>query len=198
MTLVLLDTNAYVKLAKRVRPLLGKKFAQKDYVLTVLRDVEDEVHRNPRLRHKFPWFDGDDLAVERMAHTPRLSPDEKQTLTAATSVLEGVVRMDLSRFMTRGRAPPSSTDCRMLAFGQIRPAIVVTDDLAMHELAALVGIRDIWHGHELLKKMLSAQLIANDMVREIYEALEANDDMPASWLAVKHTTFVKVFGKLPQ
>lgn len=40
MTLVLLDTNAYLRLAKRVRPLLGKKFGQKDYVLTILRDVE--------------------------------------------------------------------------------------------------------------------------------------------------------------
>lgn len=48
MTLVLLDTNAYLRLAKRVRPLLGKKFGQKDYVLTILRDVEDEVQRSPR------------------------------------------------------------------------------------------------------------------------------------------------------
>ena len=38
MTLVLLDTNTYLRLAKRIRPLLGVKFGQKDYVLTVLKD----------------------------------------------------------------------------------------------------------------------------------------------------------------
>jgi len=38
---VLLDTNAYLRLAKRVRPAIGIKFGQKDYVLTVHRTTED-------------------------------------------------------------------------------------------------------------------------------------------------------------
>lgn len=84
----------------------------------------------------------------------------------------------------------------MLAFGQIRPAIVVTDDIGMHELASLVKIK-VWHGPELLKKMLGAKLIENNLVREIYEALEANQDMTATWIAAKHTTFLKIFGKTP-
>lgn len=195
MTLVLLDTNAYLRLAKRVRPLLGKKFGQKDYVLTILKDVENEVQRNPRLQHQFPWFGEGDLASERVAHTPRLNSGEKETLDAAASVLHGLVQMDPVRFMTRHRSPPSYTDCRVLAFGQIRPAIVVTDDLGMHELANMAGIGDVWHGHELLKKMLSAKLIGNELVREIYAALAANGDLPVSWIEVKHSAFIKVFGK---
>jgi hypothetical protein len=72
-TLALLDTNAYLRLAKRVRPLLGVPFGQRQYVLTVLQDVEDEVHRSPRLRFHFPWFDGDGaVAAERLAHRMRL------------------------------------------------------------------------------------------------------------------------------
>lgn len=197
MTLVLLDTNAYLRLAKRVRPLLGKKFGQKDYVLTVLRDVEDEVQRSPRLRHDYPWFDAASLANERLAHSLRLSAQEKATLAAAASVLHGLVQMDPARFMAQRRSPPSYTDCRVLAFGQIRPAIVVTDDLGMHELASMVGIEGIWHGPELLKKMLGAKLIGNDLVREIYAALEVNNDLTATWVAAKHGTFLKVFGKAP-
>ncbi len=196
MTLVLLDTNAYLRLAKRIQPLLGKKFGQKDYVLTVLRDVEDEVKRSPRLRHNYPWFDAANLASERLAHSPRLNAEEKAKLAVATSVLHGLIQMDPGRFMTKGRSPPSHTDCRVLAFGQIRPAIVVTDDLGMHELAAMVGI-DIWHGPELMKKMLSAKLIGNELVREIYTALEANDDMTSTWVEAKHSVFVKIFGKAP-
>lgn len=79
-TLVLLDTNAYLRLAKRIKPLLGKKFGQKEYVLSVLKDVEDEVHRSKRLRFHFPWFDDTELAAERLAKRIRLSRDEKQQL----------------------------------------------------------------------------------------------------------------------
>lgn len=195
MTLVLLDTNAYLRLAKRIRPLLGKKFGQKEYVLTILQDVENEVRRSPRLRHDYPWFDAATLATERLPHTPRLNAQEQATLAAAASVLHRLVQMDPAKFMTQRRSPPSYIDCRVLAFGQIRPAIVVTDDLGMHELAGMVGIEGIWHGPELLKKMLGAQLIGNDLVREIYAALEVNNDLTATWVAAKHSTFVKVFGK---
>ena len=194
MTLVLLDTNTYLRLAKRVQPLLGKKFGQKDYVLTILKDVEDEVLRSPRLKYIYPWFDTVNLADERLAHSPRLSVDEKAKLAAAASVLHGLVQMDAARFMTKGRSPPSYVDCRVLAFGQIRPAIVVTDDLGMHELANMLDI-EIWHGPELMKKMLSAKTVTSGLVREIYAALEANNDLTQTWIAAKHTAFVKLFGK---
>lgn len=192
-TLVLLDTNAYLRLAKRIKPLLGRKFGQKEYVLTVLRDVEDEVHRNPRLQSRFPWFDGADLASERLAKTIRFNADEKEALAAATSVLHGFVLADPGRFLGRHRSPPSRTDCKLLAFGQLREVVVVTDDLPMHELAQTFEI-EVWHGHELLKKMLSAKFIGNEMIRDIYEALENNGDAPATWQAVKHTVFGKIFG----
>ena len=194
MTLVLLDTNAYLRLAKRIQPLLGKKFGQKNYVLTILRDVEDEVHRSPRLKYIYPWFDTVNLANERLAHSPRLNTEEKAKLVAAASVLHGLVQMDAARFMTKGRSPPSYVDCRVLAFGQIRPAIVVTDDLGMHELASMLDI-DIWHGPELMKKMLSAKAVNTDLVREIYTALEANNDLTQTWIDAKHSVFVKLFGK---
>ena len=168
---------------------------QKDYVLTVLRDVEDAVQRSPRLRHDYPWFDNANLEKERLAHSPRLSAEDKAKLMDATRVLHGLVQIDAARFMKKGRSPPSRTDCRVLAFGQIRPAIVVTDDLGMHELASMVGIADIWHGPELLKKMLRAKLIGNELVREIYAALEANEDMTTTWVEAKHSVFAKMIGK---
>jgi hypothetical protein len=195
VTPVLLDTNAYLRLAKRIRPLLGKPFGQKAYVLGVLRDVDDEVHRSPRLRSNYPWFDMADLASERKTYSPRLTQEEKEALNAATSVLLGLVQLDALQFMKHGRSPPSRTDCRVLAFGQIRPAVVVTDDLGMHLLADMVGIDNVWHGHELLKKMLSAKAIGNDLVREIYSALEVNRDLPPSWVQAKQASFNKVFGK---
>ena len=60
--LVLLDTNAYLRLAKRIRPAVGVVFGHKAYVITVHQSVEDEVHRSARLKSLYPWFDGQEFA----------------------------------------------------------------------------------------------------------------------------------------
>lgn len=174
--------------------MLGVAFGQKNYVLTILKDVETEVHRNGALKFKYPWFDGEDVAAERVAKQVRLSANEKAELAVTQSVLHGWVLRNPVVYTTRKRSPPSSTDCRVLAFGQIRNAIVVTDDLGMHQLAADFGIT-VWHGHELLKKMLTAKLISNEQVREIFEALELNGDLTETWREAKHSIFSKIFGK---
>lgn len=128
-----------------------------------------------------------------MARQVRLNKKERTQIEAAASVLRAYVLADPLGYTTQGRSPPSPTDCFILAFGQVRPAIVVTDDLGMHKLAKDFDL-DIWHGHELLKKMLSAKAIANELVREIFTALENNDDLPRTWQEVKHTVFKKLFG----
>jgi len=48
--------QSYLRLAKRVRPAaaVGIKFGQKGYVLTIHKSVEDDVHRNPRMRASYP------------------------------------------------------------------------------------------------------------------------------------------------
>jgi len=87
---------------------------------------------------------------------------------------------------TTGRSPPGATDCWLLAYGQVKSAIVVTDDLGMHTLAADAGLK-VWHGFELLAKLRTAKIVDNDLVREIYDALERNGDMTETWHQAKHT-----------
>lgn len=192
MTLVLLDTNAYLRLAKRVRPAVGVRFGQKGYVLTIHKSVEDEVHRNPRLRANYPWFDGQEFASERMAKQVRLSDADKASIQAAQSVLHGWVLADPEPYTSGGRSPPGPTDCWLLALGQVKPAIVVTDDLGMHALAKDFGIL-VWHGYELLDKLRSAKVVDPPLIREIYDALETNGDLPKTWVEAKHTVFLKIF-----
>jgi hypothetical protein len=193
-TLVLLDTNAYLRLAKRIRPLLGAPFGQKGYVLTILADVEDEVHASGRLRYRFPWFDADPALVhERMAKRLRLSADEREQIDSTARFLHDWVQQDVARYLVGGGSPPGPTDCRVLAFGQVRPAIVVTDDLGMHALAREFRIT-VWHGFELLAKLRTAKKASDELVREIYEALEVNGDLTATWREARHTVLAKVFG----
>lgn len=175
--------------------MLGKRFGDKGYVITILKDVEDELRRSDALRFKFPWFDEPELLAERLSAQVRLSAAEKQTIAAAQSIIRGTVLSDVSRYCLGG-SPPSPVDCHVLAFGQIRPAIVVTDDIGMHMLAKDFDI-PIWHGYELLAKLRTHKMVDNELVREIYDALERNGDMTNSWAKAKYTTFAKVFGKAP-
>lgn len=176
--------------------MLGQSFGDKQYVLTILKDVEDEVRRSSALRFKCPWFDEPALLAERVSQQVRLSASERAKITTVQSVIRGTVLSDVRRYC-EGGSPPSPVDCFVLAFGQIRPAIVVTDDIGMHLAAKDFGI-PVWHGFELLAKMRTHKFVDNDLVREIYDALERNDDLTASWAKAKHTTFAKVFGKAPK
>lgn len=191
-TQVLLDTNTYLRLAKRIRPAVGRQFGQVPYVLVILKAVEDEVHRSSRLRFLNPWFDQPEFALERMAKQIRLSAAEKQDMKLVQDVLLGTVQLDVRKYTT-GRSPPGSTDCWLLAYGQVKGAIVVTDDLGMHTLAAEAGLR-VWHGYELLAKLRTAKIVDTETVRAIYDALERNQDMTDTWRKAKHEQFAKIFG----
>ncbi len=52
-------------------------FGQNKYVLTVLRDVENEVRRHRTLRYKFPWFDDEAFGQEHDAAHIRLTAGGK-------------------------------------------------------------------------------------------------------------------------
>lgn len=192
-TLVLLDTNAYLRLAKRVRPFVGRQFGQKPYVITILKAVEDEVHAGARLKFQYPWFDNDEFASERLAKVIRLSASDRKNMEIAQGVLHGMAQADLTKYTTEGRSPPGMTDCWVLAFGHVKEAIVVTDDLGMHSLANDFGI-SVWHVYELLDKLRSAKVVTRELIIEIYEALEVNRDLTSTWLEAKHTIFARIFG----
>ena len=192
-TEVLLDTNTYLRLAKRIRPAVGRQFGQVPYVVVILKAVEDEVHRSPKLCFKNPWFDEHEFAQERMAKQTRLTFAAKQEMKLVQDVLLGTVQLDIDKYTSQGRSPPGATDCWLLAYGQVKGAIVVTDDLGMHTLAAETDLK-VWHGYELLAKLKTAKVVDNDLVRAIYDALERNQDMTETWRKAKHREFARIFG----
>jgi hypothetical protein len=51
----------------------------------------------------------------------------------------------------------------------------------------------IWHGWELLAKLRTAKKVTDDLIREIFEALEANGDLTATWSAAKRGHFKRLF-----
>ena len=52
---ILLDTNAYLRLAQSIRPLLGAPFGKEQYTLYIHKRFEEEFGKNQRLTTKFYW-----------------------------------------------------------------------------------------------------------------------------------------------
>ena len=69
---------------------------------------------------------------------------------------------------------------------------MATDDIGMHTLASDFELAML-HGWDLLLKMKAAKKIDNDLIRDIYAALERNADLPATWVQAKSTHFARVF-----
>lgn len=190
----MLDTNAYLRLAKRIQPLLGKRFnPAKDYVLIVLQEVEAEVHRQSRLVHHYPWFDGPEYAEERKTHRARLAKNQKEEALGNKKFLLSHVARNVRDYLLRGRDPPGDTDCYVLGVAMACNWCVATDDENMHALGRDFDI-DCLYACDVLHKLLSADMIDKDKVIEIYEALEANGDLTARWIDAKGRLFKKVFG----
>ncbi len=54
-TKLLLDTNAYLRLAFTIHPLLFVSFGEEQYTLYVIEDFQKEFNRRRRLKRSFPW-----------------------------------------------------------------------------------------------------------------------------------------------
>lgn len=52
-TKILIDSNAYFRLAQSIHPLLQVEFGPETYCLYVIKDLQAEYDRNPRLRNAF-------------------------------------------------------------------------------------------------------------------------------------------------
>ncbi|MBS7777267.1 hypothetical protein [Acidovorax sp. CCYZU-2555] len=136
------------------------------------------------------------FSQERLAKQKKLTSEDKAAMLLVQSVLLGMVQMEVDKYTSNGRQPPGATDCWLLAYAQVKNAVVVTDDLGMHTLAAEAGLK-VWHGFELLAKLKTARVVTNDLVREIYDALERNGDLTQTWLQAKRREFVRIFGSEP-
>ena len=195
MTTILLDTNAYLRLAKRIRPLLGVKFNPvKEYTLIVLKDVEDEVQRNRELKFRYPWFDTDDHRTERSSTRVRFKANEKAQIEQDKHFILDYSRANAVSLMDCGRDPPGPTDCHVLAVALLKKWWVATDDEGMHLVGSNFDIKVIYC-FDVLHKLLSAGMVDKAKVIEIFDALQANSDMTAKWRGAKDTIFKNVFGK---
>jgi len=182
---ILLDSNAYFRLARTIHPLLAGTFGVNPVnSLYVLSDLDDEYSTNPRLRTKFEWVREARYQRDRSAKRYAYGGKLRKQVENAFSFLVAYAReqaINLSR-----------EDLKALAVGLARGIPVVGDDAGMGKVAEVHGI-EYWGVLRLLHLMVSSDRIDMNMVKQLLQYLDQENDppMPRSKLRAE---FNKCFG----
>ncbi len=174
---ILLDSNAYFRLAKSIHPLLAEPFGvSPPYSLYVLIVLDQEYFSSPRLKTKFEWVNRPEYRADRDAK--RYTPRGKimNEVEMAFSYLERYTRENVLDL-----APE---DLRALAVGLARKIPVVTDDKGMGQVAGAFGI-EVWSVIKLLRLMTTENRIDLACVNEVLTYLEYENDLPMAKAALR-------------
>jgi hypothetical protein len=169
---ILLDSNAYFRLARSIHPLLAGTFGDPPpNTLKVIEEVDREYSRNPRLKTKFHWLSGAEYVADRKSQTYHCRGKVATQVESSFSFLAAHANsqaMNLSR-----------VDIRALAVGAARSIPVVSDDGNMGVLAQVFQIT-CWSTLQLLHLMVVEGRIDTDKVDEILEYWQHDKDLPAA------------------
>jgi hypothetical protein len=168
--MILLDTNAYLRLADTLHPLLNNSFCTEDVTLFLIPEFQIEFDRSSRLKNKFGWVNQPEYVDNRRAKIKILDYQRKQIRLTYSylwghNISEGI-----------GASP---VDVRALAYGAVLNVPVITDDSQMRELADTFSI-STWGILRLLKVMFECSRIDRLEIKALADYLEYNNDLPYS------------------
>ncbi|OPY89227.1 MAG: hypothetical protein A4E71_00049 [Smithella sp. PtaU1.Bin162] len=180
---ILIDSNVYFRLAESIHPLLQTEFGKERHCLYVIKELQSEYDRSPRLESTFYWVNKPKYKKNRACEL-NLSRKDKQTLIQVNDFIKNHAR-DLYPDV-------SKVDIAALANAYVLDIPVVTDDSEMLKLAADFNIKTL-KTLELLKLMLDCQHIKITVVRQIASYWNYSGDLPKSF----ESDYKRLFKELP-
>ena len=167
---ILLDSNAYFRLARSIHPLLACTFGSAaQYSLFVLKELDEEYRSNVRLQTKFEWVRDPEHCADRLRKRYQARGKWSGLVSNAFTFLAGHVRCK--------KLNVSHEDLRALATGFVLGSPVVTDDRDMKELADAFQI-ECWSVLKLLRLMQVEGRIGIEDVQQVLEYLDEENDLP--------------------
>jgi predicted nucleic acid-binding protein len=165
---ILLDSNAYLRLANSFHPLLSGSFGKKNNTLYLIPEFQKEFNKSPRLKNKFGWVNQPEN-IENRKYQLRTLKKEKEEIQITYTYL-------WAQNISEGFGA-SRVDVRALAYGSVLDAPVVTDDFDMTALAESFGI-EVWGLLDLLKIMYRTKRINQTEIKALIGYLEYIKDLP--------------------
>jgi hypothetical protein len=180
---ILLDTNSYFRLAQSIRPLLNVQFGEKNFNLYVLKELQDEYEKNPRLTNQFSWVNDPEYVQNRSQRISVKAAEKKEIKRAFDFILD---------YVRNVHPGVSRVDVLCLAYCEQLHIPVVTDDDEMRQAASDYEIKTL-KTLDLLKLMLDCSHINLAKVREIAAYWVYMKDTPKSFKA----DYKRLFGEEP-
>lgn len=180
---ILVDSNAYFRLAQSIHPLLNVEFGDKHYCLYCLKELQDEYNRNPRLINSFSWVNEPEY-VRNRSHLLKTTRQEKLEVKRACDFIRDYVH--------HVHPGVSRVDILCLAHAEQLCIPVVTDDEEMLMTAGAYNIRT-FKTLELLKLMLGCRHIDIKKIREIAAYWIYLNDKPKDF----NLDYKRLFGEVP-
>ncbi len=171
-TRILLDSNAYLRLANSFHPLLHESFGKQDYVLYVIPEFQKEFDKSPRLRNKFGWVNQPEYVGNRKRRIQISIPQKVQAQLTYSYLWEHNISEGL------GASP---IDVRALAYGAVLGVPVITDDSDMTELGRVFGI-EVKGLLDLLKIMYDSNRIDFQGIKTLLNYLQYIKTFPTQVL----------------
>lgn len=165
---VLVDTNAYLRLAQSIHPLLSVEFGVTRYCLYVLPELEKELSRSPRLQTKFAWALDQEFRDNRDRYL-QISRKQKVAIQNSFSYIWAYVQASCPG--------PSRIDVLHLAYGYELQVPVVTDDGDLRSAGVALGLTT-WSSLDLLKVMVDEAHITIGKVNELVQFWRYWQDSP--------------------
>ncbi|MEQ1621451.1 MAG: DNA-binding protein [Methylococcales bacterium] len=166
---ILVDTNAYLRLANTIRPLLFAPFGENEYCLYILPELNEEL-KNNKLQNTFYWVTENEY-VENRKHFPAIGRKQKKAINQAFEYVWDYVQTDLPG--------PSKVDALYVAYAIELDIPVVTDDQDMTALAKAFDAK-VMPTLELLKIMLDCGHMDMKTIKGLYEYWRQFGDRPAN------------------
>ena len=165
---ILLDSNAYLRLANSFHPLLREPFGKERYALYLIPEFQKEFDKTPRLANKFGWVNQSEY-IENRKHRIRVARFQREQINLIYSYL-------WPHNISEGLGA-SRIDVQALAYGDALEIPVVTDDSQMRELGITFGI-EVWSLLDLLKIMYKSKRIEISDIKTLLTYLKYIKDWP--------------------
>jgi len=168
---ILVDSNAYFRLAQTFHPLLHVEFGAQRNCLYVIRELRDEFARSPRLQTKFHWFEQTEY-VENRRRAITIPRKDGRRVETTVSVIRGHAA-DQGLGVSR-------VDLRALATASVLAVPIVTDDADMLTLADDFGIERM-KSLETMRLMLDCGHTTLEKVRAAAGYWRWANDLPKDY-----------------
>lgn len=180
---ILIDSNVYFRLAQTIHPLLQIEFGKERHCLYMIKELQTEYNKSPRLKSMFYWVNEPEYKKNRACEL-NISRKNKQAITQVYDFIK-----DYAKDSYPGL---SRVDITALAHAYVLDIPIVTDDSDMLALAGDFNIKTL-KTLDLLKLMLDCRHIDIAVVRQIASYWNYAEDKPKSFAL----DYKKLFKELP-